>query len=180
MSIKGKHLGIMLAGCMLAGTVQAQPQGEQYAKAQLAIADVDGFSDNGVAVVGTFGLQLPQVNRNFYVEGELSASVDNPQYSYAGYTMEYSYYALAGYAVYAFPASPKIKLFGRAGLRYVDATFDEYIPFVGRRSVSDSSIGMSFGVGTDIAIGKTTGVTVGLTVIDNDITNFSAGMKFGF
>jgi hypothetical protein len=177
MTKKGYSLGAMLAACLAAGTAQAQ--NEQYAKAQLAIADVDGF-DNGVALVGTYGLTMPEVHPNFSVEGELSVSVSDPETSVAGNTLSVSYYTLAGYGVYTHPVTPDFSLYGRGGILYEDVEAEYYHPLVGKVSDSDSDIGFSFGLGANVAATKTLDFTAGLTVIESDITHFSAGAHFRF
>lgn len=180
MSFKGKHLGIMLAGCMLAGAVQAQgTQGAQYANVQLAVANVDGFSD-GAALVGTYGVYLPQVNPNFSVEGEFTTTVSNPNTDAFGNKLEVSYYTLAAYAVYTQPLTPSLSVYGRAGMLYEDITADYYVPFLGKVSSSATDTGLSFGVGGNFKVSNNMDITAGLTVIESDINHLGAGLRFNF
>jgi len=177
MSFKGKHLGAVLAGCMLAGTVQAQ--GQSYANAQLAIANVDGF-DDGIALVGTYGVHLPQVHPNFSVEGEFTTTVSNPETNTWGNKLEISYYTLAAYAVFTQPLTPQLSVYGRAGMLYEDVTADAYIPGFGTVSSSATDTGLSFGVGGNFSLSKQMDITAGLTVIESDINHLSAGLRFNF
>jgi len=179
MSFKGQHLALVLAGCMLAGAAQAQTPGEQYAKVQVAISDVDGFNDNGLALVGTYGMNLGRTMPNFSVEGEITLTIDDPEFSAFGETFEVSYYTLAGYGVYTLPVSQSFSLYGRAGVLYEDVTVEIPTPF-GTVEESDSDIGLSFGIGANVAMGRTTDFTAGITIIDEDITHFSAGAQFRF
>lgn len=173
MSFKAKQIGVVLAGCLLAGAAHAQ--GGQYAKIQLGIADADGYSDDGLALMGTFGLELPQVVPNFSVEGELTASIDDPEWSFAGNSVEYSYYTLGGYGVYTLPVNPSFDLYGRAGIVYSDWTVEG--PFW---EESDSDLDLSFGIGANVAMGSTVDFTAGITVMNEDLTHFSAGAQFRF
>lgn len=188
MSIKGKHIAIALAGCLLAGTANAQ--GNAYAKIQLGIADVDGFSEDGVAAIGTYGITLPQVDPNFSVEGEISFTVDDPSITHTqvsfGTTyeesLEVSYYTLAGYAVYTLPVTPSIGVYGRAGLLYEDVTVeycDNYF-LNGCAEDSENDFGFSFGIGTNIALTQNMDFTANYTSVENDISHLSAGVQFRF
>jgi hypothetical protein len=188
MSFKVKHLGVVLAGCMLAGAAQAQ--GNQYAKIQLGIADVDGFSDDGVAAIGTFGMTLPQLDPNFSIEGELSFTIDDPSVSHKqvafGTTyeesLEASYYTLAGYGVYTLPVSQSVGIYGRAGLLYEDVTVEYCDNYYLNGCVEDSEndLGFSFGIGTNIALTKTMDLTANYTAVESDISHLSAGVQFRF
>jgi len=166
--------GIIAAGCLAFATAQAQTPQEQYAKIQLAIADVDGF-DNGLALVGTYGLKMPQVHPNFSFEGELTTTISDPETSFFGTTLKASYYTLAGYGVYTHQATPKLALFGRAGLLYEDVSIDT--PF---GSGSSSDFGLSFGVGANVAMQRNLDFTAGLTIIESDINHISAGVNYRF
>lgn len=181
MQPKGYSLGVVLAGCLAAGAVQAQ--GDQYAKAQLAISDVDGFGD-GLALVGTYGMKLPQVHQNFSVEGEITASIDNPERNYAGYNLEASYYSLGAYAVYTHPINQKVELYGRGGLLYLHSSVDYYtVDWFGNvvvESTSDNDIEPTLGFGTNVAISDGFDFTAGATIISDDITHLGAGVQFKF
>lgn len=184
MSFKAKHLGVLLTGCLLAGAAQAQ---ENYARIQLGIADADGFSNDGVALIGTFGSIIPQVDRNFSIEAEFSTTVDNPSTTanYGGGfydKWELSYYTLAGYAAYTYPVNQSVGIYGRAGLLYEDVTVkncDNYA-YYGCVEASESDFGLSFGLGANVAISNSLDFTAGYTVVESDISHLSAGVQFRF
>lgn len=177
MSAKVYHTALLLAGCLAFASAQARD--EQYAKAQLAIADVDGFSD-GLALVGTYGMKLPQVHPQFSVEGEITTTISDPDTSVAGNTLEVSYYTLAAYAVYTHPVTDRVDLFGRGGLLYEDVSVDYYHPLLGKYSDSETDLGLSFGVGTNVALKENLDFTAALTIIESDINHLSAGVHFRF
>ncbi|MFO7594109.1 MAG: outer membrane beta-barrel protein [Pseudomonadota bacterium] len=179
---KPYSLGICLAGCLLAaGTAHAQ--NEQYAKAQLAISDVDGFG-NGLALVGTYGMKLPQVHQNFSVEGELTTTIVNPDTSVFGHSLEASYYSLGAYAVYTHPINQQVELYGRGGLLYLHTSIDYYtVDWFGRAQVessSDNDIEPTIGFGTNISFMEGFDFTAGATIISSDITHLGAGVQFKF
>lgn len=178
MSNKGYSLGLLLAGCLAAGAAQAQ--GGQYAKAQLAIADVDGGFSDGLAVVGTYGMELPQLLPNFSVEGEFSTTISEADKSVFGNKLEYSYYTLGAYGVYTHPINQRVSIYGRAGLLYVDSTVDIYHPVTGKTSESDSDLELGLGAGTNIALGQNFDFTAGVNIINEDVNHISAGVQLRF
>lgn len=183
MQRKGYYsLGVLLAGCLAAGAVQAQ--NGQYAKAQLAISDVNGF-DRGLSLVGTYGLNLPQVHRNFSIEAEATASIVNPERNFIGDNLEASYYSVGAYAVYTHPINQKVELYGRGGLLYLHTSIDYYVNnwWFGNDAVvtvTDNDIEPTIGFGTNIAFTDGIDFTAGATVISDDIAHLGAGLQFKF
>jgi hypothetical protein len=174
MSKKGYTLAAILAGCLAAGAAQAQT--DQYARLQAAISDVDGFSD-GLTAVATIGAFIPQVDKNFSIEGELTKSISDPDTSVAGYDLSVSYFTLAAYAVYTLPVNQKIDFYGRAGALYESVEAEYYHPLVGKTTADDDDFGLSLGVGTDIALTKNMDFTAGITLVEEDINHYSAGIR---
>ena len=169
-------LRILIATSMLAMVGSVNAAGNDYLNAQLAIADVDGY-DEGIAGVVTYGMPLPQVHQNFFVEGEFTSTLADPDAVIGGTSVEASYYTLGAYAVYAHPISDDIKLRGRAGLLYYD--LDVSASGSGIRA-SDDGFELTFGVGATFNVATDLNVIAEYTVIEDDITHLSAGVQYHF
>lgn len=174
----------IVAACAVSAPALAAPSksaasSAQYLGAQLAIADVSGAFDSGIAFVGTFGMPLPQVNPNVAFEAELTKSIANPEYNWGGSTLELDYYTLGGYGVYNIPASEQINFRVRVGLAYEHITVD-YPTWTGTSSVSDSEIGLSVGAGITVKLQSNMNFIAEYTNLDSDIDHLSAGLQFKF
>ena len=150
----------------------AMAESGDYVNAQLAIADVDGFSD-GLAVVASYGIPMRDVHKNFSVEGEFTFTLIDPDRP----GIEVSYFTLAGYGVYTHPVDDNFKLRGRLGLLYEDV--DVTLPGTGI-SASDGDIGLSFGFGVTYKLDKQMNLIAEYTIIESDISHLSAGIQYRF
>ncbi len=200
-----KKIKIALAAVLVtAGIVAAAPaSAESYANVQLAVSDVGytnnydvyGYSDfeNGLTLVGTFGMTLPVVHNYFGLEAEIAKSIYNPEYSYTStyynYSAEYDYYNLGGYVVFTIPVNPKIDVRARGGLVYhsYDLEFqdcDTWGTSVLCRGTrySDSEINPSIGGGAVLKVSPGMNLMGEMTVfdIDNQSVHLSAGAQFKF
>jgi hypothetical protein len=164
---------ILATVCLVSLSLPAAAQ-ERYFNAELGVADVDGF-DNGWVLIGGYGFQVPQVDKNFYVEGEVSATLSNPD-TVGG---DISYYSFGGYAVYALPVSNNFKLRGRAGLLYYNADVSGNTGGTSFTS-GDDGFELSYGIGATIGINDQLDVLVDYTRIHSDINHLSAGVQYRF
>ena len=171
-----KTSSLMFALAFLGFSATASAEPGDYVNAQLAIADVDGFSD-GTAIVATYGIPMPHIDKHFSTEAEFTTTLTDPDTSVAGINVDASYFTLAGYAVYTYPVNEKFDLRGRAGLLYEDV--DVSASAVGVKA-SDDDFGLSFGFGVTYDIGKRMNVIAEYTVIESDITHLSAGIQYTF
>lgn len=171
---------LAVASALIAPFSAAQAE-ESYVGAQLAIADVDGM-DNGLALALSYGQALPNVHRNFSVEGEFTTTISDPDdtYTIAGvtYRADLSYYTLAAYGVYNHPLNPKLDLYGRVGLLYESVDVSVRDSLGGSASGSDDDLGISLGAGIDYSFSPQMDLTAGVTIIESDINHISAGIKY--
>ncbi|HEY0721719.1 MAG TPA: outer membrane beta-barrel protein [Gammaproteobacteria bacterium] len=189
------------AALITTGIVMAAPaSAESYANVQLAVSDIGysntyngyGYSgfDNGITLVGTFGMTLPAVHKYFGWEAEIAKSVVNPEYNYSTstyhYSVDYDYFNLGGFAVFTIPVHPKIDVRGRGGLVYHNYTvsFDSCYSWGGcySSSVSDSEINPAVGGGAVFKVSPNLNLMAELTAFDvsNDSLHLSAGAQFKF
>lgn len=146
--------------------------------AQLAISDV-AWADNGLALVVGYEMATPKLPKNLSLEGEFTATIDNPENRYVApfsgivYSAEYSYYTLGGYMKYTLPVSPSFSAYGRAGLSYVNDSYDGYY---GGSTIG--GIGLSVGIGANLKVSQRMDLTAGFTSIDSHIDHLSAGIKY--
>lgn len=171
-----KTLKTLCAIALLAasGTSQAEPG--DYMNLQLGIADVDGF-DEGLVAIGTLGRPLPNINKNFSVEGEFSTTILDPDTTIAGNSIEVSYFTLGGYGVYTLPLNQYMNLRGRAGIIYYDT--DVSVNGPGYRG-SDDGFELSVGFGMTYDINKKMDFIAEYTIIESDISHLSAGIHYRF
>ncbi len=197
-----KKIKTALAAVLVtAGTVAAAPASAgSYANVQLAVSDVGysnsyngyGYSgfDNGITLVGTFGMTLPAVHKYFGWEAEIAKSVVNPEYSYStstyNYSVDYDYFNLGGYAVFTIPVHPKIDVRGRGGLVYhnYEVSFDSCYSWGGcySSSFSDSEINPSVGGGAVFKVSPNLNLMAELTAfnVSDESLHLSAGAQFKF
>ena len=169
-----KTLQSMVGLTLLIGLGTPAMAQERYFNAALGIADVDGF-DDGWVLIGGYGIQVPEVDKNFFIEGEITATLDDPERAGA----DVSYYTLAGYAVYALPVTQTVDLRGRAGLLYYDADVSGTAgPFSFRED--EDGIELSFGIGARFEVNNELDVIVDYTQIESDIDHLSAGIQYHF
>lgn len=196
-----------VAAALVAGSfaIAAPASADQYLNAQLAISDIGSYNslsgtygfDNGVTLVGTYGLTIPAVHKFFGIEAEITKSIVNPEANgaswwWGGTHAEYDYYTAAGYAVFTIPVHEKIDVRARAGLAYNhwEITTNDtgcgfwtgftYIPL--NCSYSGSDINPSAGAGAVFKFSDNLNFMAELTAIDPDQGNFhlSAGAQFKF
>lgn len=176
-----------VAGAIIAaGFAMAAPaSAEQYISAQLAISDVGNYTyygfDNGLTLVGTYGITIPSVHKYFGVEGEISKSIVDPEYDLWGTHAEYDYYTAGGYAVFSIPVHEKINIRARGGLVYkhYKITTNECF-WWGCNNFSDSDINPSIGGGATYNFNQNVNFMAELTAIDEDSFHISAGAQFKF
>lgn len=162
----------LAAACLVFGASSLATAAEsKYFHVQGAIADVDGFSDTGIAVIGTLGVPLPGVSPYFAVEGEAAFSLVDPSHKVAGIDIDASYFSLGGFAALNYPIDDAWTVRGRVGLVYLDAEAS-----AGSISVSDSDINLSLGGGALYKINDRMSVIGEITLID-DLTHIGAGVQ---
>ncbi len=171
-----RALKIILSTLLIASTANVYAQDGNYMNLQLGISDVDGF-DTGFVAIGTYGMHLPKVHENFSVEGEITNTIDDPNTTVGGTSVDISYYTLGAYAVYAFPVSDSIKLRGRAGLLYYDASVSATGAGI---KASDDGIELTFGIGATFNLNKKMDIIAEYTHIESDISHLSAGIQYHF
>lgn len=177
-----------IIGAVAMAGVATTAQAANYASVQLGMADVSGM-DSGTAIIGTLGMPMPEVHKNFAFEAEITKALSKPKhtesFSFGGqnYTIkaEADYFTLAGYGVMTFPINPQVDLRGRIGLLYESVKVTIKDDFFGTSaSGSDSEIGLAFGFGGTYKLSSTRKVIVEFTQIESDITHLSAGVQFQF
>ena len=164
-----KQLLIAVVAMMLTGIVNAQPY-NRYTTFQAALADVDGY-DAGIAGVATYGIRVPEMHKNFAVEGEFAMTFIEPENQAQGW--EASYYTLGLYGVYAHPVTDKFHVRGRLGFVYADAEYNS-----ATQSVTDDGFELSYGFGATVGLSKETRFIIEYTDIGSDLNNISAGFQF--
>ena len=137
-----------------------------YVGGGIAIQDVDGF-DDGLALVLNAGKNLPNVNENFFLEGEFTYTLDSPEWK----TTELDLLTLGGYAVFLLPLDDQFNLKGRAGLAYIDVDVNS--------GGGDSDIELSFGFGAEYALNDTMKITLDYTHLESHISHLGFGIKVG-
>lgn len=167
-----KKLTAAVVGAMalMGAATSAHAASGNYASVQMAIADVDWFSD-GLTLVGTYGIPLAP---NFAFEAELTKSLDNPDHRDG---WELDYWTIGGYGVASIPLSREFSLRGRLGLIYERVTIEDTW-FGG--SVSESDTGLSFGFGATYKVSPALSIIGEYTFIESDISHLSAGVRFHF
>lgn len=150
---------------LFAATTAQAESFNKYIGAQAAIADVDNM-DNGVAAVVTYGSRVPEVSKRFFVEGEVTTTVVDPERP----GVEISYYTLGGYAVYAPQISDSVSVRGRAGILYQNIS-------VSGSGKSDNDFELSFGFGATMKMSDSMNLIIDYTVHDSDISHISAGLQ---
>jgi len=178
-----KLKSIITCTIVTAGIALATPAGaEQYATAQLAISDIEGYNtgysfDNGLSLVGTYGVTIPTVHKYFGVEAEISKSLVDPEYDRFNFHAEYDYYTAGGYVVFAIPVHERINVRARGGLLY-----HHYTISTSAGDFSDSDINPSIGAGATFYFKPNMNFIAEVTAIDIDEESFhiSAGAQFKF
>jgi hypothetical protein len=178
---------IVTCAIITAGIAVCAPaSAEQYASAQLAISDVGNYGfgrgfDNGLTLVGTYGITIPELHKYFGVEGEISKSIVEPEYDRFNENAKFDYYTAAGYVVFSIPVHERINIRARGGLLYnhykitlCDIGFCD--------SFSDSDINPSIGAGANFKFNSNINFMAEVTAIDIDEESFhlSAGAQFKF
>lgn len=169
-----KTLKILGAAVMLAMTGNSYAETGDYMNLQAGISDVDGF-DEGLVAIGTFGRPVPNVHKNFSVEGEFTTTIMDPDRSVAGTTVEISYFTLGAYGVYTHPLNQYASLRGRAGMVYYDTDVS-----AGGIGGSDDGIELSAGFGITYDLNKKMDLIAEYTIIESDISHISAGIQYHF
>ena len=182
-----KTFKILAAAAAIALPLQFAQAEDATVNAQLVLPDVDQMS-GGMGIAIGYEVPMPDVNPNFSVEGEFTTTISSPDRSESVFgttiTGEVSYFTLAAYAKYNHPVNEQLDVFGRAGLLYSNSevsyscsgTFCGSIPMPGSDSETDT--GLSFGFGMNYGINEQMDFTAGYTVITDDATHLSAGIKY--
>jgi len=187
-----------VAGALVAAGVAmtAPANAGQYVNAQLGVSEIGSYStaygsyswDNGLALIGTYGIELPSVHKYFAVEGEISKSIVNPEsnnyWGGLGSHAEYDYWTAGGYAVFSIPVHERINIRARAGLVYNnwDITTNYCPATLGCFSYSGSDINPSVSGGATFKFNENINFMAELTSFDINDGNFhlSAGAQFRF
>lgn len=141
-----------------------------YLSGQLLWADVDGF-DNALGIALTAGKTLAP---NFYVEGELTTTLNDAKAKGAGGDIKLSYWTIGAYGVYALPVGQNFALRGRLGGVYIDADSK------GGSSGLDNEFNVSFGIGGIFDVSPSMNVIAEFTRMDEDVNHLSAGVQLKF
>jgi len=167
---------ITTAGLIQATSAHADINNDQYLGIQAAIANVTNHTNlsEGVSVVGTYGVVIPQVHDYFSAELEYTQSVTNPEHNSAASHSEFEYYTVAGYAVMTVPISERISLRGRAGALYENWEYRNNLT----GTQKDSNTDLSIGGGAIYKLNADMNLIAEVTIIESDIVHASAGMQF--
>lgn len=157
-------LAMLLVGCFAVTGVQADTF-NRYINTQAALADVDNM-DDGIAAVITYGGRVPEVSKRFFLEGEVTTTIIDPEAP----GTEISYFTLGAYAMYAPMVTDEMALRLRAGLLYQNVSANG--------GLDDDDVELSFGFGVGYTLGKTTNLVIEYTRHDEAISHISAGIQF--
>ena len=190
-----KKLKFAVASALVAAgvAVTAPASAEQYVSAQLGVSEIGSYStafgsyswDNGLALIGTYGLTLPQVHKYFGIEAEISKSIVNPEANdwWSGSHAEYDYWTAGGYAVFSIPVTDKINIRARGGLVYNNWEIKtNYCGWWGCYGYSGSDINPSVSGGATYKFNDKINFMADLTAFSVTDSNFhlSAGAQFKF
>ena len=163
----------VLSASLLLGSHGAMAKGLDYAGAGLAFQDVDGMSELGVAIYGNAGIKMPEVHKNFRVEGEASYSLVDASRN----DIDVSILTLGGYGAYQHFISGELRAKARAGLVFARSEVDCGALCKGD---SDSDIDLSLGVGLIYNYQSNMKLTADWTIVTNDISHLSAGVRYEY
>jgi hypothetical protein len=128
--IKNAVGGALVASAL---AMAAPASAGQYVNAQLAVSEIGNYTygfgnnysfDNGLSLVGTWGMDIPAVFKYFGIEAEVSKSGVDPKANsynwFYGYPTEvkYDYYTGGAYAVFTIPVADRLSVRARGGLVY--------------------------------------------------------------
>ncbi|MDH5376950.1 MAG: porin family protein [Gammaproteobacteria bacterium] len=179
--MKNKLLGCGLAMAMASGTAMAAPPPVDYWGAGLGFLQVTNL-DNGMSLVANAGKAMPDIHKNFSVEGEFTYSLSPASKGDSILKIESSLMSLGGYGVYTHEINRELSVRGRAGLNYNSAENKTTgsacgLAFVICPSGSESKIELGFGVGASYQVNKGMAATFNYTKMNSDSTMIAFGVK---
>ena len=189
-------LNIAIAGAIAAtGLAMAAPaSADQYVSAQLGVSQIGNYTtpygsysfDNGLALIATYGHDIPAVHKYFGIEGEVSKSIVNPSvnsywYGY-GVSADYDYWTAGAYAVFSIPVTDKVSIRARGGLVYNHWTISDCVAGFGCYDYSSNDINPSIGGGATYKLNENINLMAEVTAFSVTDSNFhvSAGAQFKF
>ncbi len=185
-------LNIALAGAIAAAglAITAPASADQYVSAQLGVSQIGSYStpygsysfDNGLALIGTYGHDIPAVNKYFGIEGEISKSIVDPKANdWWGDTVKYDYWTAGAYAVFTIPVTDKVSVRARGGLVYNHWQINDCVPGV-CYTYSSNDINPSIGGGAIFKLNPNVNLMAEVTAFSITDNNFhiSAGAQFKF
>jgi hypothetical protein len=177
---------VLLCSTALLLPVQfAHAQEAPAINAQLAATDISGYN-TGLALMVGYEHPIPALYKNLSVEGELAATVMEPEDSYTlggtGYNDTLSYYLASVYLKYTHPLNAQFSIYGRVGVHYENITY--HSDFF-NTTTTDTGLGRNLGIGANYHFSPAMDFTLSATLFDTDSNNFntdikhiSAGIKF--
>jgi len=143
--------------CSIAGIAPAHAQQSQsgmYAGVNFSAVSYEE-SSRGTANLTAIGIKLgKEINRNFAIEGRLGTGISDDNLGGGVNDVSLDYY-LGAYAKGILPLSPRIGLYGLAGV-----TYGKLSASGGNLRLSSADADFSYGFGMDFGIGATTALNV--------------------
>jgi len=135
-------------------------------------------SGRGTAKPTTLGVTLGKVvNQNFALEGRFATGITDDSVGGGAQDVSVDFF-LGAYAKGILPLSPRIALYGIAGITYGDLSGSGGLRFSG----SDADV--SYGIGGDFVVGGTTSLNVEwarlFSATDYKVDTVSVGVNFRF
>lgn len=151
---------------MLTAIAGHHAHAENYVRAMGVLASLDEYSAS-YAVGVSVGRDLPQLLPHLGVEGEFFKSFSKMD----GKNGDLTFNKTALFATYTYPLEPRIRIFGKTGLRY--AAFKD-------TAAGDSSdVGMDWGIGTVLALDHNRNVILEfITSDENNFSQLAVGLQF--
>jgi hypothetical protein len=174
--------GIAVSACMLAPAHAQQGQaaaGTTYFGVNLSQASYEE-SGRGTAKPVFIGASLGKViNQNFAVEGRFGTGITDDDVGGSGPRGVEVDFFLGGYAKGILPITPRVAVYGLAGVTYGDLSAGS-----GGLRFSSSDADFSYGIGADFVIGATTSINVEWARLfassDYKLDALSVGLNFRF
>lgn len=156
-----KLLASAVGATVLAAAATAPAQAQQSQSQQGYYAGVSVSTLNyeesgaGTAKPTAIGVKLGrEINKNFAIEGRFGTGLSDDNIGGSGVEVSLDYY-LGAYAKGILPLTPRIALYGLAGV-----TYGELSASAGGLRMSGSDSDFSYGFGADFGIGATTSINV--------------------
>ena len=136
---------------------------KSYVGIGLGFTDVTVY-DTGYSLLLHAGKSLPNISKDFGVEGAFTHTVVDPSFKDIALTIT----TIAGYATYNFNFTPEVNLKAKGGILYERLTANATV----------NEFEVSYGFKVLYALEKTKSLYIDYTIVERDIAIFSIGLEF--